>query len=166
MTACQRCGRRDFNERAPAVVQLRERERETGLVYCDLHQAVRSHVQEILHSGLQGRSEERAFGLKSAPCDPVFSALNTARIRGKETRALCKALAASAGEAVAEAILPAKVDIAGGGSSLQFIFAGDECVLVQLDGKADLGQGELMPTLVSLWKVPSAESWLPCAIIQ
>ena len=57
---------------------------------CDLHQAVRSHVQEILHSGLQGRSEERAFGLKSAPCDPVFSALNTARIRGKETRALCK----------------------------------------------------------------------------
>lgn len=92
------------------------------------------------------------------------------RIRGKETRALCKALAASAGEAVAEAILPAKVDIvvrkAGGGSSLQFIFAGDECVLVQLDGKADLGQGELMPTLVSLWKVPSAESWLPCAIIQ
>ncbi|OLP91097.1 Eukaryotic translation initiation factor 2D [Symbiodinium microadriaticum] len=92
------------------------------------------------------------------------------RIRGKETKALSKALAASAGEAVAEVILPNKVEIvvrkAGGGSTLQFVFAGDECVLVQLDGKADLGQGELMPTLVALWKVPSAESWLPSAIIQ
>ncbi|CAE7253867.1 Eif2d [Symbiodinium natans] len=92
------------------------------------------------------------------------------RIRGKEARALCKALAATAGEAVADAVLPSKVDIvvrkAGGGLSIQFIFAGDECVLVQLDGKADLGQGELMPTLVSLWKVPSAESWLPSVIIQ
>ncbi|CAE7300816.1 Eif2d [Symbiodinium sp. CCMP2456] len=92
------------------------------------------------------------------------------RIRGKETKALSKALAASAGEAVAEVILPNKVEIvvrkAGGGSTLQFVFAGDQCVLVQLDGKADLGQGELMPSLVALWKVPSAESWLPSAIIQ
>ncbi|CAJ1390166.1 unnamed protein product [Effrenium voratum] len=91
------------------------------------------------------------------------------RIRGKEGKRLQEAVAAAHGEDLASVLLPNKADVivrkAGGGSNLQFIFINSECLFVQLDGKADMGVGELMPTLLALWKV-GAEAMLPSVVIQ
>lgn len=94
------------------------------------------------------------------------------RIRGKESKRLQQAVAhivGDGGDDIAAVLFPNKADIlvrkAGGGSIAQFIFVNSECLFVQLDGKAELGAAELLPTLQALWHV-EAEALLPSVVIQ
>eukprot|EP00411_Alexandrium_monilatum_P045529 CAMPEP_0175445392 /NCGR_PEP_ID=MMETSP0095-20121207/59725_1 /TAXON_ID=311494 /ORGANISM="Alexandrium monilatum, Strain CCMP3105" /LENGTH=595 /DNA_ID=CAMNT_0016745621 /DNA_START=1 /DNA_END=1788 /DNA_ORIENTATION=- len=91
------------------------------------------------------------------------------RLRGKEAKKLKEAVALQlGGEDAATAILPSKGDIvsrkAGGGSTAQFFFADGTCILVQLDGRADVGDAELVPSLPALWSI-GADA-LPCVLLQ
>eukprot|EP00913_Durusdinium_trenchii_P030947 g28985.t1 len=86
------------------------------------------------------------------------------RIRGKESKRLHQAVASTAGDEIAAALFPNKAEVAGG-STFQFIFVNGECFYVQLDGKAELGTGELLPTLQALWRV-EADALLPSVVIQ
>ncbi|CAK8987335.1 unnamed protein product [Durusdinium trenchii] len=90
------------------------------------------------------------------------------RIRGKESKRLHQAVASTAGDEIAAALFPNKAEVVirkAGGSTFQFIFVNGECFYVQLDGKAELGTGELLPTLQALWRV-EADALLPSVVIQ
>lgn len=93
------------------------------------------------------------------------------RLRGKEGKKLQTGVATrlAVGEAVVSRLLPSKAELltrkAGGGSTALFIFADGECVLIQPDGRAEIGAAELFPSLPALWKVGSA-SCLPVVLIQ
>lgn len=93
------------------------------------------------------------------------------RLRGKETKRLKEAVASHlGGDAIASVLLPAKADIltrkAGGGTTCLFVFVDGDCFFVQLDGRAEVGDAELFPTLPALWRTGLAEKSLPCVIIQ
>merc|ERR1719162_447774 len=80
------------------------------------------------------------------------------KLKGKEGKRLKEALAGRfGGEEVATALVPAKADMAvkkvGGGSTAQFYFADGECMLVQPDGRADVLETELIPTLAAVWRI-------------
>lgn len=91
------------------------------------------------------------------------------RLRGKEAKKLRDAVATQfGGEASAVALLPGKADIvvrkAGGGSVMHFLFVDGACFLVQPDGRAELGDAELVPTLSALWR--AGADVLPCVLLQ
>lgn len=102
---------------------------------------------------------------------PTVAFKGEQRLKGKDAKRLREAVEFRlGGEEVAAALLPSKADIVvrkvGGGSSMQFMFVDGECLLVQPDGRTDVAEAELVPTLLAFWRLEDAAALLPCVVIQ
>lgn len=90
------------------------------------------------------------------------------RLRGKEGKVLREAVSARfGGEDCVAAFLPPKADVlvrkVGGGASVSFTFVDGDCMLFQPDGRANISDAELVPTLPALWK---GAALLPVVLIH